>query len=330
MTQPSRSGGSNVGDRMRARFSAARTAGEPVGILCLRVDRFDRTRPDRVRELLGAVDRLLEQRLGPAGSVSGARPDGRLLLVPGLDRAALETLGRDLVRAARDAGPTASIGVAHDPERAQPELGTLLGVADAGLDVAARGGGNRMVHTEQYIGVALHLARGEQTLEELVATAPVEVERVEVEPEPLPQVVLPSTPPPARPPARASEQTLIETLRQALSGDSHSPRVARFQHALEELLHEHPGQNSTLEQVEILERRVNKLVAALELAEGEIARLQHTPAQAGLPAGISSIYREVQGLSPGEPLEALKRELMAGIFEANAALQGAREESVGD
>lgn len=315
----------DVDARMRSQFDEARAAAKPVGMLHVTVDRLERATPEQRQQRLAALGRLLEER--PAADfVVGATPEGQVVLVVGLDRAELEEYARGLLRAGRKRGPLISIGVAHVQGRGEVELDTLRRVTDAGLEVARRGGGNRLVHTDQYASVGARVVERAVPLAEPAPSAP-DAPDTSDEQGALAQVQLERTPAtpataPAAPTEAATEAALIDVLRKALTGDSTDPRLAKFQTALEDLLREHPEKDPANERVDILERRVQKLAAALDLAEGEIRRLHAL--KPGESPGVSSIYREVQGLSAGEPLEALKRELMARIFEANRELQGAR------
>lgn len=71
-------------------------------------------------------------------------------------------------------------------------------------------------------------------------------------------------------------------------------------------------------EVDNLQRRINKLSETLATTE---QRLQQVTAAPGVDAGISSIYREVQGLPADAAQAGRKRELMAEIFAANLRLQ---------
>src|SRR5262245_53906220 len=71
-------------------------------------------------------------------------------------------------------------------------------------------------------------------------------------------------------------------------------------------------------EVENLQRRIEKLTKSLATTEH---RLKQVAAMKNIDDGISSIYREVQGLDPGDTGFGRKRELMAAIFEANMRLQ---------
>ncbi len=70
--------------------------------------------------------------------------------------------------------------------------------------------------------------------------------------------------------------------------------------------------------VELLQRRIAKLSTTLEESEQRMAKLA---ALKNVDPGISSIYREVQGLDPAAELFQKKSALMADIFKANLALQ---------
>ena len=78
-------------------------------------------------------------------------------------------------------------------------------------------------------------------------------------------------------------------------------------------------------QVELLERRLAKLMQSLESTEGELAK---AAAQRKIDPGVASVYRTVQGLSDVEGDAELKREMMIKIFEANLELKAqlARQE----
>jgi len=70
--------------------------------------------------------------------------------------------------------------------------------------------------------------------------------------------------------------------------------------------------------VEAMQRRIEKLTESLSMTEH---KLQQLSAQRSLDAGISSIYREVQGLAPGDARAETKQGMMTAILEANLRLQ---------
>ena len=71
-------------------------------------------------------------------------------------------------------------------------------------------------------------------------------------------------------------------------------------------------------EVDILQRRIKKLSATLTATEQQLARAS---VEQNVEAGISSIYREVQGLDVSDQHSGRKRELMADIFRANLEMQ---------
>jgi hypothetical protein len=71
-------------------------------------------------------------------------------------------------------------------------------------------------------------------------------------------------------------------------------------------------------EVELLERRIGKLKESLAHTENHLAKLASID---HVEAGISSIYRNVQGLDRHDRSFERKRELMSSIFESNLALQ---------
>lgn len=72
-------------------------------------------------------------------------------------------------------------------------------------------------------------------------------------------------------------------------------------------------------EVDLLNRRLNKLNHALKDSESELQRVMLAKA---IDPGIASIYNEVQGLDAADALYEQKRELMTSIFEANLKLLG--------
>lgn len=71
-------------------------------------------------------------------------------------------------------------------------------------------------------------------------------------------------------------------------------------------------------EVDNLQRRIAKLSDALSTSE---QRLQQVAAMKDIDGGISSIYREVQGIAADALQAGKKKELMAEIFKANLKLQ---------
>ena len=71
-------------------------------------------------------------------------------------------------------------------------------------------------------------------------------------------------------------------------------------------------------EVDVLQRRISKLNEALSQTEH---KLHAVAAMKNIDEGISSIYRQVQGIDTKDVQAGKKRELMAEIFKANLKLQ---------
>jgi hypothetical protein len=102
----------------------------------------------------------------------------------------------------------------------------------------------------------------------------------------------------------ALEQRLMELVMDVVSGERQSADEAR------RALHDR--------EVDTLQRRIKKLNDSLAATEH---RLVQVAALKTVDGGISSIYREVQGLADDAANAGKKKELMAEIFQANLRLQ---------
>jgi prefoldin subunit 5 len=71
-------------------------------------------------------------------------------------------------------------------------------------------------------------------------------------------------------------------------------------------------------EVHTLQRRITKLHTALQETE---TRLSNVTAVRSIDEGISSIYKEVQGLNDSDDAFSHKQTLMENIFAANVRLQ---------
>jgi hypothetical protein len=70
--------------------------------------------------------------------------------------------------------------------------------------------------------------------------------------------------------------------------------------------------------VAMMQQRIEKLSQALAVTEH---KLQQVSSQRSLDAGISSIYREVQGLAADDTRAEAKKGIMAAILAENLRLQ---------
>lgn len=105
-------------------------------------------------------------------------------------------------------------------------------------------------------------------------------------------------------PVTVAEEKVMELVMDVITGERRAAEEARA--ALRD------------REVELLQRRIGKLSESLGQTE---RRLQQVAALKNIDGGISSVYREVQGLRGDETLAGKKKELMAEIFKANLRLQ---------
>lgn len=127
------------------------------------------------------------------------------------------------------------------------------------------------------------------------------------------------------------DQELSEIIYQALGGANAPPPMRQLQRrltgmVLESLQRERQRavDEKTSEHGEELRRyelRIAKLTQSLELTEEELKRIA---AMKNIDPGVASIYRTVQGLSADDDSAEVKKEMLAGIFQANLVLQKQR------
>ncbi|MFN9333941.1 MAG: hypothetical protein ACK6D1_15245 [Planctomycetota bacterium] len=104
--------------------------------------------------------------------------------------------------------------------------------------------------------------------------------------------------------ASALESRVVELVQDVVADERRAGEVVRKQLADRE--------------VGMLQQRIDKLSQALALTEH---KLQQVSAQRSLDAGISSIYREVQGLAVDDTRVDAKKGMMAAIIAENLRLQ---------
>jgi hypothetical protein len=124
--------------------------------------------------------------------------------------------------------------------------------------------------------------------------------------------------PPGAAPARENVLTDGERrareLTEALEAQRHENDVLRARlHAFE--TRDESAQDKL--RIELLERRLDKVVRSLEKTEERLARASGENA---VDPGIASCYRTVQGLAADAPQRGLKVALMQQLFEGNLAL----------
>jgi hypothetical protein len=290
--------------------------GEVVAWFALALDRGERISDAALREkLLDAAEASVRER-GRARRIW--RGEARIhWCAGGLDLKSALAVARaveEAIRARRveherePHSATASVGVAVS--RPGISFEALAGVAEEGLTVARAGGGNRAAHTDLYDSVQRRV--GGEPLAARAAT----------------QTAAPVTPgieAAARIDRAATPvaETRGERVREPVADprDDRVPSVGALAYGLRSVQRATESTASPAGErdgrVELLERRIAKLILALSQAESRISMLEREQGR----EGIASIYREVQGLDPGAPAFDTKRRIMARIFEANLALQ---------
>jgi hypothetical protein len=297
-------------------------------------------------EILQALTQLLQQETR-AGDFLGTLIDDRLLvLLPHTSGEVGMLLARRLLDSARriefDLGGrtmriTLSIGLSHNRHKDAKSFGTLVHVSEEGARVADSAGGNRCVETELY------------TLFERKGSAPAPEPRAAVEApaEPAPELrrrkpaASEAPPPPAPVPEPVSQQSFLErwvrgpkddALRRRLEKlvESEGSLEAAVAKMADEILGTPPKpggdpgnlggekEGEYLREIDILRRRISKLSQSLGMTEEALRRVKDGKA---LDGGLSSIYRDVQGVGDQDSHAEIKRELMANIFAANMDLQ---------
>jgi len=307
--------------------------------------------------ILGALVRMLKSATRSSDALGTLQDDRLLVLVPHTPpegAAVMASRIRDGIKAFQfdcDGRPmkvTVSAGGAHNQHHPDLTFDTLLEVAEGGLAVALAGGGDRYVHSELY---EFFQARREregavsppppESVPEARFAAPPPVAAPAPPPAPVapvapqPQPVAEAAPPLPQGPQpgqdRVSGELLGDKIRELFglgngAGDQ-GLLVQIEQQVIASALGELKGElrksmESTQVQhkkeIELLQRRIDKLSRALGGTEGEIQRILRLK---NVDSGVASIYRSVQGLSEDQVENELKTELMSKIFEANVELR---------
>ena len=229
---------------------------------------------------------------------------------------------------------TLSIGLSNNQQDKPISFDTLLRVAEEGLMVADAGGGDRYVETELY---QLYESQAQAQAE---GDAHIHVPEP-VQPESLAPIA-PSAPLRSAEPLDPERARLLSLLEQEGSLEQAAARLADqlVEEALVDMRNERDALRKELEDTQIrqvdhsaigsdkeqgylteidqLRRRLSKVTKSLGLTEQELSRIKLLKEVDG---GVSSIYREVQGLSGGDPHAEVKKDLMVRIFQANVDLQ---------
>ena len=330
-------GATEVRGRMELAHEEALRERAPMAVLRVAVDGIESVARvaagGKIEPVLATLTTVIRGITRPGDLLAVREQDHVVLVLTQADAAAAEGFARALQEAVRrisaprsstPVGIRLSVGLAHAQLDAPYWFQTLLAVANEGVEVAQNAGGGRVIHTELY---GFHQRRLERlSPDRPKPTMPPPLQKPEVNPAYVrhapppasaapaaaanPAATAPARPTPA--PARASPSL---TPAGILELEERVLRLARewTEEALTKALAE--TQKAHTSEVEVLERRIQKLTRALEDAEGELVR-----AQAGheIDPGVASAFRTVQGLRDDH---GPKRDMLEKLFQANLELR---------
>lgn len=298
---------------MRIEFERAQRYKYPLACFLIAVDRLERLHDlygvETKETILRSLSDLLRAETR-ASDLLGVLVDDRLLvMIPHAPRPGADALAKRLLEGARklkfesegrNVRITLAVGGSHN-QTAKPGqklfYETLLQVAESGLDVALQGGGDRYVHTELYDWFQ---RRAERELPKGAAS-----------PSPSPGASFGQDPSSPGHPAYTPGMRILAT--------AGSDVVSAVPQARIETLSD-PRELEYRQQIETLERRIQKLNDMLSRTEQDLA---HMARLKSFDPGVASIYRDVQGIAAEDEAKALKKDLMQKIFEANLELKQA-------
>jgi diguanylate cyclase (GGDEF)-like protein len=300
--------------QMRVEFERAQRHQYPIVCMLIAIDRLaqlaDLYGRESKREILRAAIGVLRAGTRDSDLLAPLADDRLLAMFPHTPPDVAAVLARRVLAGARKLrferdgktlGISLSIGVAHNQHGDALSFDTLVRVAEEGLAVADAAGGDRFVETELY---QLYERRRQMEAEREKRAA-----------------AFTGAP---RAPASAHDRLL-----ELLSGEGvptadlkglDLDTVVRAIGSLPEV--GGGGGAGDLEEarrrIDLLERRIAKLVHLLGVTEEELQRIA---AMKGIDLGIASIYRSVQGLASDASQRERKLAMMREIFEANIELK---------
>jgi GGDEF domain-containing protein len=310
-------GSSEVRGRMELEHERALRERTQLAVLRIAVDHLERLAQTvgggRIELILASATSVLRT-LPRNGDLLAVREQDEIVAVlPQTDAAAAESLARALQQNAAPIGMRLSIGLACAQFETPCWFQTLLAVAQEGVEVAFGAGGGRVIHSELY---TFHQRRLERlSPDRAKPVLPPETKRGEPE--------IPANPPrgfaapAAGPLAPAIAQATIPFVPGLHALEERVLTLARewTEEALSKALAE--SHKAHANEVDTMQRRIDKLSRALEDAQGELVR-----AQAGqeIDPGVASAFRTVQGLRDSNGSSA-KRDMLSQLFEANLELR---------
>lgn len=309
---------------MRAEYERANRYGFPVLCLLIGVDRLLELQDlygyeSRESIVEGVVETVT--RVTRASDFLGCMQEDRVLvLLTHTDRETGQKLAERILSGARGLEfqsegrrirVTVSIGVSHNQHRGARTFEGMIDVAEEALHSAMRSGGDRYVEREEVerelLGLEEQLARRslllqsehEHVVQESLAQEQARQKAMEARLEDVFGAI-------------ESPQPELERIRDEMLALARSQMEEERDRAIAQKVSRHRGE------IERLERRISKLTESLGITEAELARLAKLK---NVDLGLSSIYREVQGIESGDPHLERKKELMKDIFRANVALR---------
>jgi GGDEF domain-containing protein len=332
-------GPSEVRGRMELAHEEALRERAPLAVMRIAVDGLEgiakRAAGGRAEVVLSWVASILRT-LPVQGDLLALREQDQIVAVlTRTDAAAAELLARTLAENARritvpgsatPLGLRLSIGIAQAQFDAPYWFQTLLAVAQEGVEVAQNSGGGRCVHSELYTYHQRRLERLSPDRAKPVLPPPVSQEALRpAPPAPLaagaaPASIGPSGAPASATPVPGAAGAVPVALNHAAPGlhvlEERVLALARewTEEALAKALAE--SQKVHTNEIELLERRIQKLSRALEDAH---TQLESAQVGAVIDPGVASAYRTVQGLR--DPQGGPKRDMLAKLFEANLELR---------
>lgn len=315
--------------RMEIELGLARRAGRQAALIAIAIELpAEAVGADVQGRALSAVEALLRAEAPEPAPTIARTAELLYALLPGRELEQARTLAERLVERARqleipglgrELRASLSIGIARSEPAKDWWFATLADVAREGALLARTRGGESVAHTELY---ALCQRAAERAGPRPKVVLPPEVvahgaQLAPHTPAAAPQKrpaapASPRTPAPAR---AASAPAAIPAAAPAPMQSAPQPAEVAGASELEEVLAAREREHR--EEVELLERRIAKLLGTIEEHEKELREVMRRQSEGGVP----SIYREVQGLSSEDEHYRIKAGLMESILQANLELR---------
>jgi GGDEF domain-containing protein len=327
-------GPSEVRGRMELAHEEALRERAPLAVMRIAVDGLEgvakRAAEGRPEVVLAWTASILRT-LAVQGDLLALREQDQIVAVlTRTDVAAAEVLARQLAENARritvpgsatPLGLRLSIGLAQAQFDAPYWFQTLLAVAQEGVEVAQNSGGGRCVHSELYTYHQRRLERLSPDRPKPVLPPAVSHEAPRAAPIATTIAATTAAPAPAPAPQTPAVPTAIPVAQNHSAAGLHALEervVALAREWTEEALTKALAETQKVHtsEIEILERRIQKLSRALEDAH---TQLESAQVGAVIDPGVASAYRTVQGLR--DPAGGPKRDMLAKLFEANLELR---------